>query len=345
MDPGAPWKTGKKEQQVWVEEEEGGGVSGVERLRGYYDEARSKLKSYLGREDAMGSGSSTPRPQGGVGVVEGGVGGTVFQQRPAHCRLEGRTDVESGEEFTDISYSDLGFIITPNVGYMDHQDCDPVSSAVESGNTTYSSTIPSPCSTSSPSTTSHPSLQHRASSSSFALTQHISGAHSPSCPSPKNLDDLKVRMGERGQVFRETWLNRCYKSLVTSNPSCLQLLEEVSAALSRYVTEPQESELRQQALFLLLGPEYTAKHFPYHRYNVRALEPPLNPQRKESYMKEARVFLDRCFSRALNDLSYPKDASRYSRRHAPGEVRGRSESSLPGEREPAGSGESVRGGG
>ncbi|KAK8374253.1 hypothetical protein O3P69_017744 [Scylla paramamosain] len=156
-------------------------------------------------------------------------------------------------------------------------------------------------------------------------------------------------MGERGQVFRETWLNRCYKSLVTSNPSCLQprtglprlsqplqtspnlskhipalpslsrslsllpqLLEEVSAALSRYVTEPQESELRQQALFLLLGPEYTAKHFPYHRYNVRALEPPLNPQRKESYMKEARVFLDRCFSRALNDLSYPKDASRYS---------------------------------
>ncbi|XP_045101062.1 cell wall integrity and stress response component 2-like isoform X2 [Portunus trituberculatus] len=233
MDPGAPWKIGKKEQQVWVEEEEGG-VSGVEKLRGYYDEARNKLKSYL----AMGSGSSSPRPQAGVGVVEGGVGGTVFQQRPAHCRLEGRTDVDSGEEFTDISYSDLGFIITPNpkkltinnnyktsvdgtstssttssstssssssdpsqaslptsptptpseAGYMDHQDCDPVSSTVESGNTTHSSTTPSPCSTSSPSTTSHPSLQHRASSSSFT----IPGAPSPSCTSPKNLDDLKL---------------------------------------------------------------------------------------------------------------------------------------------------------
>nr|XP_027208739.1 uncharacterized protein LOC113802372 [Penaeus vannamei] len=36
----------------------------------------------------------------------------MFQQRPAHCRLEGK-QVLSGEEFTDISYSDLGFIITP----------------------------------------------------------------------------------------------------------------------------------------------------------------------------------------------------------------------------------------
>ncbi|XP_045139381.1 uncharacterized protein LOC123520820 [Portunus trituberculatus] len=117
---------------------------------------------------------------------------------------------------------------------------------------------------------------------------------------------------ERGQVTREAWLDRCYKSLVTSNPSCLQLLEEVSAALARHVTEPQESELRQQAVFLLLGPEYTAKHFPYHRYNVRTLEPPLNPQRKESYLKEARLFLDECFSRALEELSYPRDASRYT---------------------------------
>ena len=50
MDPAATRRIGRKDQQVWVEEEEGG-VSGVERLKGYYDEARSKLKNYLGRED------------------------------------------------------------------------------------------------------------------------------------------------------------------------------------------------------------------------------------------------------------------------------------------------------
>ncbi|KAK4314760.1 hypothetical protein Pmani_013961 [Petrolisthes manimaculis] len=29
----------------------GGGVSNVDKLRGYYDEARIRLKNYLGRED------------------------------------------------------------------------------------------------------------------------------------------------------------------------------------------------------------------------------------------------------------------------------------------------------
>ncbi|XP_047480284.1 uncharacterized protein LOC125032922 isoform X2 [Penaeus chinensis] len=85
-------------------------ISNVDKLRGYYDGARNRLKSYL----AMGSGSSSPRilddVYGGGGADT--VGGVMFQQRPAHCRLEGK-QVLTGEEFTDISYSDLGFIITP----------------------------------------------------------------------------------------------------------------------------------------------------------------------------------------------------------------------------------------
>ncbi|XP_068241198.1 uncharacterized protein [Palaemon carinicauda] len=91
-----------------------GGLSSVEKIRGYYDEARNRLKNYLGREEAMGSGSSTPRSHddGGGGGGGDGVGGVMFQQRPPHVRLEGK-QVLGGEEFTDISYSDLGFIITP----------------------------------------------------------------------------------------------------------------------------------------------------------------------------------------------------------------------------------------
>lgn len=35
----------------FVRHEESAGVSGVERLRGYYDEARNRLRQYLGRDD------------------------------------------------------------------------------------------------------------------------------------------------------------------------------------------------------------------------------------------------------------------------------------------------------
>ncbi|KAK3880515.1 hypothetical protein Pmani_013960 [Petrolisthes manimaculis] len=169
----------------------------------------------------MGSGSSSPK--GGDGGVVGVEGGAVFQQRPVHCRLEGRSEKEGGEEFTDISYSDLGFIITPQTkkltinnnyksslestssnpsqsssitsrapsstgSYQDH-DCDIVSSEVDSGNVGSSSTS---CSNSSNSNSvSEVTLQHRTSNSSFTMSQ-LPGAASRDPPSPKNLDDLRL---------------------------------------------------------------------------------------------------------------------------------------------------------
>ncbi|XP_069984596.1 uncharacterized protein [Penaeus vannamei] len=166
-------------------------VSNVDKLRGYYDGARNRLKSYLGREDAMGSGSSSPRilddMYGGGGADT--VGGVMFQQRPAHCRLEGK-QVLSGEEFTDISYSDLGFIITPQVDK--HQtnkqttfripasdpppfsrpllqdadlDIDVVSTELGNGGTSTSTISTNSSSNNIPSM----AMQHRGSTSSFTL--------------------------------------------------------------------------------------------------------------------------------------------------------------------------------
>lgn len=49
---------GKKDQIVWQPDDSdggggagGSGISNVDKLRGYYDEARNRLKNYLGRED------------------------------------------------------------------------------------------------------------------------------------------------------------------------------------------------------------------------------------------------------------------------------------------------------
>ncbi|XP_050689052.1 uncharacterized protein DDB_G0280205-like [Eriocheir sinensis] len=253
MDQPATRRIGKKDQRMREEEEEEeeveevffplGGTKPVDKLREYYDEAKTKLRSYLSREDDMGTGSSSPRGVGGGMGVEGGTGGTVFQQRPPHCRLEGRTE-PGGGEFTDISYSDLGFIIIPSPkkltinnnyktsvdgnppnstsanhstsssnpsstftshaslpnsptptpsegGYMDHHDCDPVSSEVESGHASSTSTSTVTTSpTTSPPITTPPALHRRSSNSSFP--RHLPGSNSPTCDSPTLMDDLKL---------------------------------------------------------------------------------------------------------------------------------------------------------
>nr|XP_053648870.1 uncharacterized protein LOC128700008 [Cherax quadricarinatus] len=161
----------------------------------------------------MGSGSSSPRSTEGGGVDTDG--GAMFQQRPPHCRLEGKNQVSSDDEFTDVSYSDLGHIITPKTkrltinnnyktsreretkdqiqacrpstptpsatdeGYFD-QDCDMVSSQVESGHAGPA------CSSTTTTTNSNSS-----SKASFSST-HLPGTanHHPSLAT--NLGDLEV---------------------------------------------------------------------------------------------------------------------------------------------------------
>ncbi|XP_069164914.1 uncharacterized protein [Procambarus clarkii] len=77
---------------------------------------------------------------------------------------------------------------------------------------------------------------------------------------------------EDGQVFPEAWMNRCYKDLVYPNPACVQVMEKVNKSLARYVTKPLGSEFKQQALFSLLGPEFTTQYFPYQKYDLKKLD-------------------------------------------------------------------------
>lgn len=53
--------------------------------------------------------------------------------------------------------------------------------------------------------------------------------------------------------------------------SLTQLMEKVGKALSKRVIPPQDSEQKQQALFYLLGPDYTERYFPTSTYSVDLL--------------------------------------------------------------------------
>ena len=62
----------------------------------------------------MGSGSSTEPAMMGSEIK---IGGQMFEQRPPHIRSLSKQHHEGNEqeEFTDISYSELGGIVSPQV--------------------------------------------------------------------------------------------------------------------------------------------------------------------------------------------------------------------------------------
>ncbi|KAK7068442.1 hypothetical protein SK128_018530, partial [Halocaridina rubra] len=118
--------------------------------------------------------------------------------------------------------------------------------------------------------------------------------------------------GDGTDVFREKWMNRCFKTVAYPDPACVKVMELVSRALSKRVTQPQESALKQQALFSLLGPEYTEQYFPYQKYNIKILDPPkIKPAQREKYVEEMREFLKKSLDLAMKDLGYPDDISTY----------------------------------
>ncbi|XP_047483893.1 uncharacterized protein LOC125035583 isoform X1 [Penaeus chinensis] len=122
----------------------------------------------------------------------------------------------------------------------------------------------------------------------------------------------EMKEAEEEEVFREKWMNQCYKKLIYPNPSCVQVLDKVNRALVSRVTRPQNTNLKQQALFSLLGREFVEQHFPLQKYDVSILEPPrTNAKNKEKYLSEMREFLQNALNQAMSDCDYPDDVSSY----------------------------------
>ncbi|XP_053648866.2 uncharacterized protein [Cherax quadricarinatus] len=111
-------------------------------------------------------------------------------------------------------------------------------------------------------------------------------------------------------VFSEAWMNRCYNDLVSPNPACAKVMDKVNRALAKQVSRFQGTEFMQQALFSLLGPQFTAQYFPYTKYNVQKLDS-LSVAQKKKYLSEAREFLNQSLTRAITGCGYPEDVGTY----------------------------------
>ncbi|XP_076066060.1 uncharacterized protein LOC143039707 [Oratosquilla oratoria] len=113
-------------------------------------------------------------------------------------------------------------------------------------------------------------------------------------------------------IFQETWMNECFDQVTFPNPACVKLMERVNRGLARRVEGTQDSELKQQALFLLLGRDFTEQHFPYHKYNVQALDPPrITSKQRAKYISEMKNFLNTALLKTLDDLDLPEDVTDY----------------------------------
>ncbi|XP_047736303.1 uncharacterized protein LOC108672944 [Hyalella azteca] len=119
--------------------------------------------------------------------------------------------------------------------------------------------------------------------------------------------ERKERLQLKKDVFGEDWLDKCYEQVTYPNPACIELMEKVGRVLAKRITTPQDSEQKQQALFYLLGPEYTEQYFPTRTYSVDILEPPkMLPARKEKYLEEMTEFLKNTLDKAMDDCGFPR---------------------------------------
>ena len=101
---------------------------------------------------------------------------------------------------------------------------------------------------------------------------------------------VTITLNER-PLYDLEWLEDCYKKVKFPNPKCEEFLVEVlmqlitdsprtyfclldlsaasqvNAVLSQKISGELDNQVKQQALFQLLGEDYVRIHFPHHKYN------------------------------------------------------------------------------
>ena len=118
---------------------------------------------------------------------------------------------------------------------------------------------------------------------------------------------VTIMLNER-PVYDLDWLEDCYRAVKFPNPKCEDFLVEVNAVLSQKISGELDNNVKQQALFQLLGEDYVRIHFPHHKFNPKLLEPPhTNAAVKDRYTKEMKALIDQQLDNTLKELKYPKD--------------------------------------
>eukprot|EP00095_Tigriopus_kingsejongensis_P003186 snap_masked-scaffold91_size383040-processed-gene-1.17 protein:Tk03186 transcript:snap_masked-scaffold91_size383040-processed-gene-1.17-mRNA-1 annotation:"Flotillin-1 " len=122
---------------------------------------------------------------------------------------------------------------------------------------------------------------------------------------PSNENEPKI-------LFELDWLEDCHRQVALPNPKCEDLCVQVNEKLRKRVRGEFDNEIKQQAMFQLLGEDYVRINFPRQKFRPLLLDPPkTRPEIKEVYINEMKGLLDENMAKSFKDLGYPREASDY----------------------------------
>jgi hypothetical protein len=125
------------------------------------------------------------------------------------------------------------------------------------------------------------------------------------------MTSVTIMLNER-QIYELDWLEECYKKVRFPNPKCEDFLVEINKTLSYKIRGELDNQVKQQALFKLLGEDYVRIHFPHHKFNLALLEPPkTKPEIKKAYIEEMKQLVQEQLVVTLKECGYPEDVSEY----------------------------------
>ncbi|XP_059082396.1 uncharacterized protein LOC131879920 [Tigriopus californicus] len=112
--------------------------------------------------------------------------------------------------------------------------------------------------------------------------------------------------------FEIEWLETCRQKVVLPNSKCEDFCIQVNERLRKRIRGEFDNEIKQQAMFQLLGKDYVRVNFPRQKFKPQLLDPPkTKPDLKEMYLKEMRELLEENALKSIKDLDYPKELGDY----------------------------------
>ncbi|XP_023332479.1 uncharacterized protein LOC111704471 [Eurytemora carolleeae] len=117
---------------------------------------------------------------------------------------------------------------------------------------------------------------------------------------------------ENAPLFDLDWLNSTAEQINLADGKIDKFLTEINKTLAHRMRGEFTNKYRQQAVFELLGQDYTKVHFPHHEFAPELIRPPqFPPNKREELMAEMRTLLDEQITESLQELGYPTDISTY----------------------------------
>ena len=113
------------------------------------------------------------------------------------------------------------------------------------------------------------------------------------------------RAGDREDLFESGWLNDCLHE-ARGIKKFRKMEADVCEDLVDFLRPELDSQLRQQALFSLLGMGFVQKNFPHHKYDTDYLDREIHPRKKEQALEEAKQLIQEKVLESVRDIGVEK---------------------------------------